>query len=469
MPFSYKHYITLFIAAFLIRAFVFVLYIQHNERYFQPDSMDYHNCTIGMVVGTGMHRPDTKEPIFWRTPGYPLYLSPFYKLFGISGTKICDNCATILTALWVQIIINSCIPFIILLLAYLITQSTALALIAAWISVFHLGLTIASMVLLSEGIALILFFLFLLYFFKPPSTKNIFIATLALAAFTWVRPMGQFVAIISAGLLFLRMLPNWRSGLQKALLFISLFFLAISPWYIRNYQLTGHWFFCPMFGRYLNSFNAPKIIRRVKGIPLNKSIAIMYNRAQKRIEEEKEKLAGTHLYVSKELVCSAVSWPVVLHYPRYALIDWCKEITKTAFDLHAHLLVAFATNTFKWDPLEEFLLIKWQNVLYNAPLSIFARLLGYLEALVSLLVWLGIILSIWFFILPAFIQCRWFTTQEYMVCMALTLIGSTIFMTGGFGYARLRLIVDPLMIIIALLGWYQWYYIQKFNISKDTQ
>ena len=112
-----KNLALLFFVSLLIRAAFFFFYVQHEERYNQADSPDYHSCAVGMTIGTGMHRFHNKQPIFWRTPGYPLYLSYFYKLFGITSGRFEDNIPAQKAAIWVQIIIDSLIPLIIFFLA----------------------------------------------------------------------------------------------------------------------------------------------------------------------------------------------------------------------------------------------------------------------------------------------------------------------------------------------------------------
>ena len=49
--YSWQHFTILFIAAFLLRAFTFTFYIQHEERYKQADSSDYHFCAFCIING----------------------------------------------------------------------------------------------------------------------------------------------------------------------------------------------------------------------------------------------------------------------------------------------------------------------------------------------------------------------------------------------------------------------------------
>ncbi len=205
---SFNQGTALYGISFIIRALVMFFLVQPNGFYRQADSVDYHNCAVNIAAGNGMHRIDTQDPIFWRTPGYPPYLAFFYNLCGLKSWRFEDNTDAHMLALWMQIILSSFIPIILFYLGYIITQTYAIALALAWISVFHLGMVLATTYLLSEGIALIFFYLFLAFFFHAllyaPSKIPIVIITgaaLSLSLYTWMRPMGEFIGVFDILLL----------------------------------------------------------------------------------------------------------------------------------------------------------------------------------------------------------------------------------------------------------------------------
>ena len=162
--YSWKKLLIPCLVAFIIRSAVFYYYVQHDERYRQADSNDYHYCALFIALGNGMSRIDNNQPIFWRTPLYPWYLSKFYKFNGINSGAFAANITAIKQALWIQIALSSLIPLLIFYLALLLTGSIALSWIAAWISVFHLGFILASTFLLTEALSLLFFILFLFFF-----------------------------------------------------------------------------------------------------------------------------------------------------------------------------------------------------------------------------------------------------------------------------------------------------------------
>jgi len=456
-----KHFGILFLVAFLVRAATLLLFIQNNGYYKQADSLDYHNSAISIAAGYGMHRPDNGQPIFWRTPGYPLYLAFFYKLFGIHSGTFEANSRAQQASLWVQVFLGSLIPIILFFLAHLLTNSYVIAWLTAWASAFHLGLILASTYILSEGISIIFFYLFLLFFYphiigKPPKQwiRSLIFAALSLSAYTWIRPMGEFVGYLSALFLIFFASGNWRLSFKKGIFFFLLFFASIFPWYVRNHNLTGEWFFCPTLGTYLNCFSAPKIVRRIYNMDIVDAWKLTQQAAAQQTQKAYLALQGTGLCVSPS-VAKNISYPIVFSYPLYFVRDWIYEVAKTVFDLYASQLAAMANNTFFYDPIEEFLGEKIAACLWAQPMSFFMRAICIFEFLFSVLLWVGLAAGFLFFLIrPFFVKgTRHIKNMRWLWLNTGLMIGLAVFMTGGFGYARLRLPVEPLLIVLALTFW----------------
>jgi hypothetical protein len=476
---TYLHYFLLFFTALCIRSATFYFYVQHNERYRQADSVDYHVCGLCVAHGLGMQRPDGRH-IFWRTPGYPCYLAPFFKYFGQPTFDFAANERAHKLSLWFQIFISSFLPIIVLLLAYTLTQSYPISIITAWLSVLHLGFVLASTYLLTDAIASIFFALFLLFYFsafrlqgeitKRTLFKNSYLipAALFLSAYTWMRPMGQFIALL-ATILLLFAHTTWRNRCSKAALFAAVFIISLLPWFIRNHQLTGKIFFCPLFGLYLNAFNAPKILARVEDIPLKDAHQKLSLAASAVIKKEMDyyRITKSPYVVCNEQLCMQSAWPLIKEHPGFFLYDWMVEVTKTTFDLYASQLVNLVANRFTWDPLVEYLDEKIAECLYKQPLPLFARLLCWLEFIMYLFIWCGIAAGLVIFLLSS--SLHWATTSSTMRNLALLwlkaglFIGVTVIQTGGFGYARLRLPLEPLILILAVTFW--WWFFNKKEIK----
>ena len=156
----------LFLIAILIRSLVFAFYIAPHEFYLQPDSRDYHYCACSLAAGHGMAHPDNLYPTFWRTPGYPLYLTIFYRIFGVQSLDFLKNKKQLEASIWVQILLCSLLPVLLFFLALHLTASSLLAWCVAWISVFHLGFVLATNYILSDALASLLLMIFFLFFYR---------------------------------------------------------------------------------------------------------------------------------------------------------------------------------------------------------------------------------------------------------------------------------------------------------------
>ncbi len=459
-PASFKTFLMFFIAAFLVRAGIFYFYIQHQERYCQPDTQGYTVPALALYHGLGMSTPNG-SPVFWRTPGYPIFLAPFFSLTHNTSWAFEHHESAYKAALWVQIIWCSLLPILLYLLAWYLTHSLAISYILAAIGVIHPGFVLASTFLLTDGPAQIFFVIFLICLAKALDSQaranssywHLAGAAVALSLYTWMRPMGQFVAI-AALIILLFSSFSLQEKVKRSLFFLLAFSALIAPWFIRNHNLTGKIFFCPLFGLYFNVFNAPKIRARVENIPHELAWKKQCYEADQEILKERKKsaLACDNKVIVNEMVCMRPAVPWMIHYPHYFIYDWIVEVIKTTFDLYSYQLVSLYHNTFKWDPLVEYLDAKLADTLYAKELPWYFRALAYLELIFSLFLWLGIFLSL------GFLRDKEFRRKFFsLMFFCAVMIGAVVCQTGGFGYARLRLPIEPLIIIGGLVFWL-WLY-----------
>lgn len=466
---SRKQILALFICSFTIRALVMAFFIQPHHVYRQADSFDYHTCAVSLAHGHGMYQETTKNPIFWRTPGYPLFLALIYRLCGTPSNDFKSDTLAHYVAIWLQIVLSSCIPLILFYLGLYITRTYAIALCSAWISVFHPGLVLASTYLLSEGIALLFFYLFLLYIYRaiialPPTMsahKAIMtsgIAAISLGIYTWIRPMGEIIGYFST-LLLISISTTWKRKLLLSFSFLVLFCVLLAPWYYRNYRLTGEYFFCPTIGTYVNCFSVPKILRRILHKPLDECLHIAQQAAALEVYKQQEVAKAKGLYVSNN-VCKKVAFPIIAHYPGYFLYDWLTETIKTTFDLYTYQIIPMLRGTYWYDPIEEYVPQKIFDCLYAQQMPWYMRSLCWIELLYALLLWFGLAAGLWIFVIRSFITnqlSKYQIVMRYAWIRIIPMIALIIGMTGGFGYARLRLPAEPLLIILSLTYWY-WFY-----------
>jgi hypothetical protein len=445
--------ILLLATALIVRLACFLGYMQYEHRYHQADSSDYHSSAVLIANGYGMTRLD-KRPIFWRTPGYPAYLAMIYNYLGAPTHLAIEYApAQIWWALIIQIIFCSILPLLIAWLAWLLTQSIILTQAAAWISVFHPGYVLASTYLLTDGPAQILFMLFLINFFIALMsyryhTFSMIICALVLGLYTWMRPMGQFISLLASGIYATWSPQARRNKIISISIFMLCFMGSLMPWIIRNYRLSEQPFFCPLFGLYLNVFSAPKIKARIEHIPLAQAhhdLTIAAGHEHYKIAVQQAQTGLTRCIVG-ENVAMLTAWPWIRDYPGYFLYDWMVESCKTAFDLYSYQFVLLHHNEFKHDPLVEYLPQKLADVLHARSLPWYMRTIAWIELFLNLVLWIGILYGCyaWVRFFNPRTRAWWAASALFAACVCLQ--------TGGFGYARLRLPIEPLILICGLYG-----------------
>ncbi len=476
-----------FLAAFIVRGGVFYCYIQHEERYCQPDTQSYTMPALAMHYGMGMVNPNG-TPVFWRTPGYPAFLAPFYAWSYSNSWDFGAHEDAHKTALWVQILWCSLLPILLYLLAWVLTHSLLIAYSLAIIGIMHPGFILASTFLLTDGPAQLFFVIFLICIFsvilanpmksriksgmtqkgplaargEPVEPSGYYQywylagAAAALSIYTWMRPMGQFIGVATLIVLCFSHF-SVKEKIKQGLFFITLFALSLSPWFIRNYQLTGKIFFCPLFGLYFNVFNAPKIRARVEEIPHELAWRKQCQEAEREVYNEYQEYArtGNKKVIVNEMICMKPAVPWMVNYPHYFIYDWVIEVCKTTFDLYSYQLLALYNNCFKWDPLVEYLDEKLADTLYRKELPWPVRLGAYLELFLEILLWLGIFSGLCMLVNKKFRE-QFFSL--WIPCGIM--MGAVLCQTGGFGYARLRLPVEPLIILLGLVFWY-WFHTRR--------
>lgn len=478
--------IALFVVAFLLRGATFHFFVAPQGRYKQPDSNGYHAAARSLALGDGMYLADSRRPIFWRTPGYPLYLSAFYRLCGIGGAEFEQNRTAQEASIWVQIALSSCIPIVLWYLAWTISGSFLIAWLTGWASVFHVGLVLASTFLLTEGIALVLFCLFLLLFYRTlieasdsQRLSSVVGSALILGAYTWVRPMGQYVALLCGLILFWAPGRSWRRSTKRAACFLALVYVLLMPWYVRNYQWTGDWFFSSTIGPYLTNFSAAKIVRTVDQIPLVDAWREMNRRASIAIKDDYEQRKD-RVRAPSPLAAKDAALPLIRQHPWLFARDWLREVSKTTFDLYSYQLVTIANGTFYYDPLEEFLSEKFAAALYDEDVPLPSRAVAWIELALAAVMWIGLIAGS-LALVPfrrtlqggesesgsrlLFVRAHRESRLRFHWVISCLLVAVCIGLTGGFGYARLRLPAEPLLLILALIFWCSVLLPERFAIE----
>lgn len=218
----------------------FGFYATHTKEVAGSDDREYASMARNIVNGKGIARnfiypvdinffEKLPVPEFIHSPGYPLILAGFFKLFGISD--------------FVALLPSYLSYFILLILLFYFANrylDIKTAVMATVILIFNREILEMSLVALSEGVYTLLFFLFFSIFVKANSLKAIFISGIFLGISHLIREnLYPFLVPLFVYLYFYPDLPHWK----KMISFILGILVPILPNMVRSFWETGSPFF----------------------------------------------------------------------------------------------------------------------------------------------------------------------------------------------------------------------------------
>jgi 4-amino-4-deoxy-L-arabinose transferase-like glycosyltransferase len=238
---------------FIFAVIVASIYIYSSPEFpskecFNLDGVDYDTIALNLFLGNG-YCHIKGVPTSFRPPLYPLFLASIYSIFGYDHTPV----------KYIQAILHGFTAMLTFVIGFYCFGRITGLLAASYISVYEPFLYINTLIL-SEPlfITLTLLTLYFVIMILNRGEKSIYavllgfisgIATLCRTA------LAPFILILFPLLLFIKKLTDkkidlkqygkivsnnsWLSLLKKYLLTLVIFFITLSPWAIRNYNVHG--------------------------------------------------------------------------------------------------------------------------------------------------------------------------------------------------------------------------------------
>ena len=419
-----KFLIILFFVSLVARALFFYLFTSRNENYNNPDSPAYHGVAVQLVLGNGISSTETK-PNFYRLPGYPIFLSLFYKVFDFDIKK----------TLWAQIFISCFIPILVFFLSLsLFPDKVLLAKIASFYTAIHLGFIFFSGLLITESLFTLFFLVFLILFYK---NKNIILAGIFLGLASYFRPVGQYIVFLSIFLLMFFNMPIKRKIRNCFLLLLS-WFVIVSPWLLRNFIMTGYLFFHTLpGGRFLNHSAAYVVMHKYN---------LGYAQARDRLSYDLTRLIDKQkVILGRDLndieLCKqaeGLSFGYLKQEPVLFIKHSITNILKTIFMPFGEEIL-FINNKSLLHVKQ-----KLEQYLHPKISSVWLLALMYLELIFMLLVLIGFL---------GFVLKSIMLRNFIILLKTLSFITLFIVLTLAAGFARLRLPIEPLIYILSFNWW----------------
>lgn len=225
-----KNILLVFIVALIVRV-AYVWFFVEPYGLMLEDQVMYSQ--LGKVMAkTGYFLLETDAgliPVTERLPGYPIFLSTIYNVFGENNVAV----------LVVQAIIDSLTCVVIGLIAELIVPRGFL--VAGMISACNLGMVILSGMILTDTLFLFLFSLFILlafYYVKNLGIFNLFMAFFVLSLSVLIRPVSYYLIFLLL-LLLIGFFVWKRMSLKQivgSLLLVTIpIAMVLTPVHYRNY------------------------------------------------------------------------------------------------------------------------------------------------------------------------------------------------------------------------------------------
>ncbi len=506
----------LFVLALLVRSLVFIGYLSKNKNYWQVDSNTYHLVAEQIKEGKGISSADG-SPHFYRLPGYPLFLSLYYKVCGVDTKNV----------LWFQIVLASCIPMLVFLLALTLFPGAVLVAKAAalWTAI-HLGFVLYAGFFMTESLFIFFLLLFFIFFFSafhlffcrakheknspaveisnwcvpaflPESAKTgpsflrfcerfektddklasaylsegdravkaFFLAGLFLGAASLVRPVGQYLIVLACVLvLFSR--DAWRKKIMKSCTLAIAWLVPVSFWLVRNLLLTGHLFFHTLPGGHFLYLSAARVAMHTHNCSYQEARQLLRDEVQAKLASKEQSLGRPLLEIESCQVHERLAIQYFKEYPWIALKNWCTDMFRAMFSLYSAELLYLTSGRqeidyFKkdrpwWHMFERYLFPQTDSWFLKS--IVWGEIAMFLIILIGFVGWL--IKTIRDALRGAF-------EQLCLVGKVLPFMLLFIVLALSGGYARMRLPIEPLLMIFAVSWWLYWIMALRMKKNKE--
>lgn len=499
----------LFFFSFLVRALVFALYLGKNDNFWQVDSNTYHITATQVAQGNGFAKA-TGQPNFYRLPGYPLFIAAYYKLFGEDKKNVLWW--QIFIAAFIPLFIfllsltlfpakmllaklaslYSCIHLgLVLYSGFFMTETLfiffLLIFFALFFSATHLFFCTTNKVgkkskscsrsfnppIVPEAIGIGPSFI---RFYEESHKKEIskqqqcylessektqhryqllLLAGLTLGLASLVRPVGHYLIVVALLMLFFSK-NLWEDRIGKS---IVLFFGWVTPvlfWLIRNYLLTGYIFLHTLPGGHFLYLSAARTAMHVHNTTYEHAREILKKKVEKIRKKKEKKL---HRFLSDIEMCRVREKLAVTYFlkrPFITLKNWSTDMFRTCFSLFSAELLYLDSGRKKIDYFkkERTLWSMFKRYLFPETKNRWLKIIIWIEILLFFFMLLGFLLFAWSAIFKFFrFKC---TTPPCTLCIlfkALPFMALFIVVSLAGGYARMRLPIEPFLIIFAFKGW----------------
>ncbi|MCK4463363.1 MAG: glycosyltransferase family 39 protein [Candidatus Omnitrophica bacterium] len=243
----------------LISRILPIFLVPQEIKNVKSDSLEYNELAKNILAGKGYVYIDENMPFkgvtAFRTPGYPLFLTFVYKLFGIQNYNVVRMC---------QAILLSFIPLLLFLIAGMFL-SEKIALTACIFGLIYKPFIVMDfyggpIFLLSENLVIFTFLIFVYLFLlslKKESLLLVFLSGVSIGISALVRPMFGLFIFLAVLIIIISKRISFKKAIQHIAILVISFSIVVLPWFIRNYLVFKKVVFSTQTGKVLYGGNNP--------------------------------------------------------------------------------------------------------------------------------------------------------------------------------------------------------------------
>jgi 4-amino-4-deoxy-L-arabinose transferase-like glycosyltransferase len=423
--------------ATVLRIIPFIIYEPWKNKVVEDnilvsDAREYHELAL-YILDTGSY-PKYTFISTRRTPAYPWFLAFVYSLTGINPYIV----------LLLQVLLN----LVSLILVYKIATlffDNKIASLAAFLYAIDPVSILYVQTLLADTIVTTIFLLsiwFLFCSFKNERASEIILSGIFLGLAVLTKPVFQYFPVIVFIMIVISFNKAWKNTLKYSLLFISGFVLVVTPLLYHNYNLYNKPAISTVVGRNLLFENAARLMVKVENISFveaQKKMRLMA--AEKGSQQlinpfEKEKLyKKTGIDYIKD------------HLPSYIAIN-IRGVVLMYFTPGSTLISKILNHDYT--RIDDSVNLKANPGLGHWVIGFFkTRRKGEVIISVNIILFYLVIYLFFLYAIPFLNKNKSF--KLFFISSLLIIMYITV-LTGPVGHARLRLPINPFIIIISSVG-----------------
>jgi dolichyl-phosphate-mannose-protein mannosyltransferase len=397
----------------------------HQSSCLDIDSKGYDSLALNFAHTGSLRDPHnpTKAPV--QTVGYPFFVGLVYWLFGHTYTAV----------IWLQIVLMVLSGLLLIGITRTLFDLRC-AYLAAGLFTLNVGFLVYPQFLLAESLVLVFLLLFIerfMKFFTSVSYSVLAQAGLVLGCSILIKPVGLVFLWCAVGLLMLH-LPVGAKYWKTVSLFMLCCLLPLGAYLLRNKWCYGIAHIAPMMSLNMYQVFLAKVIAEVKHIPVQEA------------ERQIPPFVGTNtLDESGWHQARALFYWYLKQYPLVCCSVWLHNVIKTIGGLFSTQLKLLLNPNIRGGDISFFitqgnLFERWYSYSIGGTPHTIIKIIALAEGIWSLIRWL----LVGFGLLLLAARRQWLILN---FCLLFILNGTLI--TGFDGCGRYRVIVEPILIMVA--------------------